>query len=60
MIVIRLLLVAALIAITALGLAWLFTRDAKYLAYLRRVLYFALLVGFISALFYLVERIVLR
>lgn len=60
MIVIRLLFVAVLIAIAALGLAWLFTRDAKYLAYLRRVLYFALMVGIISALFYVVERIVLR
>lgn len=60
MIVIRLLLVAVLIAIIALGLAWLFTRDAKYLAYIRRVLRFALMVGIISVLFYLVERIVLR
>jgi len=60
MIVIRLLLVAVLIAIIALGLTWLFTRDAKYLAYIRRVLRFALMVGIISVLFYLVERIVLR
>ena len=60
MIVIRLLLVAVLIVIAALGLAWVFTRDAKYLAHLRRVLYFALMVGMISGLFYLVERIVLR
>lgn len=60
MIVIRLMIVAVLIAIGALALAWLFTRDAKYLAYVRRVLRFAIIVGFISALFYLLERVVLR
>ena len=60
MIVIRLLFVAVLIAIVALGLAWLFTRDAKYLAYIRHVLAFALMVGVLSVLFYLVERVVLR
>lgn len=60
MIVIRLIVVAVLIAIGALGLAWLFTREAKYLGYMRRVMRFALIVGIISALFYLVERIVLR
>lgn len=60
MIVIRLIVVAVLIAIVALALAWLFTRDAKYLGYMRRVLRFALIVGVISGIFYLVERIVLR
>lgn len=60
MIVFRLIIVAVLIAIGALGLAWLFTRDAKYLGYMRGVLRFVLMVGIISALFYLVERIVLR
>lgn len=60
MIVIRLIIVAVLIAIGALALAWLFTRDAKYLGYMRRVLRFALIVGFVSALFYLMERVVLR
>ena len=60
MIVIRLMIVAVLIAIGALALAWLFTRDAKYFAYIQRVLRFAIIVGFISALFYLLERVVLR
>lgn len=60
MIVIRLIIVAVLIAIGALALAWLFTRDAKYLAYMRHVVRFALIVGFVSALFYLLERVVLR
>lgn len=60
MIVLRLIIVAVLIAIGALALAWLFTRDAKYLGYMRRVLRFAIMVGVISGLFYLVERVVLR
>ena len=60
MIVIRLIIVAVLIAIGALALAWLFTRDAKYLGYMRRVLRFALITGLISAIFYVVERVVLR
>jgi hypothetical protein len=60
MIVIRLLFVALLIAVVALGLAWLFTGQRKYLGHLGRVLRFALVVGFVAALFYVVERLVLR
>ena len=60
MIVVRLLLVALLIAVVALGLAWLFTGNRKYLDYIGRVLRFAVVVGFIAALFYVVERVVLR
>jgi hypothetical protein len=60
MIVIRLLLVAVLIAVAALGLAWLFTGQRKYLGHIGRVLRFALVVGFVAALFYVVERLVLR
>lgn len=60
MIVIRLLVVVVLIAIGALALAWLYTRDAKYLNYIRHVLRFAFMVGVVSALFYLLERVVLR
>jgi hypothetical protein len=60
MIVIRLLLVAVLIAVVALGLAWLFTGQRKYLGHIGRVLRFALVVGFVAALFYVVERLVLR
>lgn len=60
MIALRLVVVAVLVAIVALALAWLFTKDAKYLRLSRRVLYFAFVVGVISALFYIVERLVLR
>lgn len=60
MIVIRLLIVALLIAVVALGLAWLFSGNRKYLGYVGRVLRFALVVGLIIALLYVVERVVLR
>jgi len=60
MIVIRLLLVAMLVAVVALGLAWLFTGNRTYLGHIGRVLRFALVVGVIAALFYVVERLVLR
>lgn len=60
MIVIRLMLVAVLIAIGGLALAWLFTRDAKYLGYIGRVLSFALISGMLTALLYVIERVVLR
>lgn len=60
MIAIRLMIVALLIAVVALGLAWLFTGNRKYLGYLGRVLRFAVVVGLIAALFYVVERVVLR
>ena len=60
MIVIRLALVALLIAVVALGLAWLFTGNRKYLSTIGRVLRFALVVGLVAALLYVVERIVLR
>ena len=60
MIVIRLIIVALLITVGALGLAWLFTRNPKYLGYIGRVLRFALMVGVVAALLYVVERLVLR
>jgi len=60
MIVVRLLIVALLIAVVALGLAWLFTGNRKYLNHIGRVLRFALVVGVITALVYVVERLVLR
>ena len=60
MIVIRLLIVALLIAVVALGLAWLFTGNRAYLGYIGRVLRFALVAGLLAALFYVVERLVLR
>jgi hypothetical protein len=60
MIVVRLMIVALVIAVLALGLAWLFSGDRKYLGHLGRVLRFALIVGLIAALLYVVERVVLR
>ena len=60
MIFVRLLLVALLIAVMALGLAWLFTGNRKYLRTLGRVLRFSIVVGFVAALFFVVERLVLR
>lgn len=60
MIFVRLMVVALLIAVVALGLAWMFTGNRKYLGYIGRVLRFAIVVGFIAALFYVVERVVLR
>lgn len=60
MIAIRLMAVALLIAAVALGLAWLFTGNRKYLGYLGRVLRFAVVGGLIAALLYVVERVVLR
>ncbi|HJX57338.1 MAG TPA: hypothetical protein VJ325_01315 [Thiobacillus sp.] len=60
MIAVRLLIVALLIAVVALGLAWLFTGNRKYLRTLGRVLRFALVVGLVVALVYVVERVVLR
>jgi len=41
----------------ALGLAWLFTGNRKYLGYIGRVLRFALVVGLVAVLFYVVERL---
>jgi len=60
MIVLRLLLVAVLVAVAALALAWLVTGNRKYLGHIGRVLRFALVVGVVAALFYVVERLVLR
>ncbi|MHB0982865.1 MAG: hypothetical protein ACYCWB_05020 [Thiobacillus sp.] len=60
MIAVRLLIVALLIAVVALGLAWLFTGNRTYLRTLGRVLRFALVVGLVVALVYVVERMVLR
>lgn len=60
MIVVRLLIVVLLVAVVALGLAWLFTGNRKYLGTIGRVLRFALVIGLITALLFVVERVVLR
>lgn len=60
MIVIRLLIVVVLIAVAALGLAWLMTGNRRYFSLMGRVLRFAIVVGFVAALLFVVERVVLR
>ncbi|MFN3751269.1 MAG: hypothetical protein ACK4SR_07840 [Thiobacillus sp.] len=60
MIVIRLLLVALLIAVAASALAWVVTGNRKYLQWIARIARFALAAGVLIALLYVVERLVLR
>lgn len=60
MIFVRLMIVALLIAVVALGLAWMYTGNRTYLGYIGRVLRFSLVVGMVVALVYVVERLVLR
>lgn len=60
MIALRLAGVALLIAVVALALAWLYTGDRRYLRYLGRVASFSIVAGFVIALLYVVERVVLR
>lgn len=60
MIVVRLLIVALLVAVVALGLAWLLTGNRIHLVRLGRVLRFALVAALVGTLFYVVERLVLR
>jgi uncharacterized protein involved in cysteine biosynthesis len=60
MIFIRLLLVVLLITVAASALAWMITGNRKYLQWIGRVSRFALVCGVLVALFYVVERVVLR
>jgi hypothetical protein len=59
MIVLRLLMVLSLAVIAGLVLAWLFTRDAKYLRIAARILRFIVVLGVVVALIYVVERLLL-
>jgi Na+-driven multidrug efflux pump len=59
MIVLRLLLVLSLAVIAGLTLAWLFTKDAKYLRIAARILRFIVVLGVVVALIYVVERLLL-
>jgi Na+-driven multidrug efflux pump len=59
MIVLRLLLVLSLAVIAGLALAWLFTKDAKYLRIAARILRFIVVLGVVVALIYVVERLLL-
>lgn len=59
MIVLRLFLVLSLAAIAGLVLAWLFTKDAKYLRIAARILRFIVVLGVVVALVYVAERLLL-
>ncbi len=59
MIVLRLLLVLSLAVIAGLVLAWLFTKDAKYLRIAARILRFIVVLGVVVALVYVAERLLL-
>jgi hypothetical protein len=60
MIALRLLLVLGLIGIAGLALAFLFTRDRKYLNYAGRIVRFLVVLAIVVALVFVAERIVLR
>lgn len=60
MIVLRLLVVALLIAVAASALAWVVTGNRRYLQWIGRIVRFALAAGVLFALLYVVERLVLR
>ena len=60
MIVLRLLLVLELVGIAGLALAWLFTRDKKYLHYAGRIVRFIVVLGIVVVLIFVVERVILR
>ncbi len=60
MIALRLLLVLALIGIAGLVLAWLFTRDKKYLRYASRIVRFIVVLAVVVALVFVAERVILR
>lgn len=59
MIVLRLILVLALAGIAGLVLAWLFTKDRKYLRIAGRILRFVFVLAVIVALIFVAERLVL-
>jgi len=60
MIVLRLLLILSLAVIAGLALAWLFTKDAKYLRIISRIVRFLIVLGVVVALVYVVERVIFR
>ena len=59
MIVLRLILVLALAGIAGLMLAWLYTRDRKYLRIAGRVVRFLVVLGVVVALIFIAERLIL-
>jgi len=60
MIVLRLILVLGLAVLAGLVLAWLFTRDAKYLRIAGRIVRFIVVLAVVVALVFIAERVILR
>ncbi len=60
MIVLRLILVLGLAVIAGLALAWLFTRDAKYLRIISRIVRFLIVLAVVVAIVFVAERVILR
>lgn len=60
MIILRLILVLGLAALAGLVLAWLFTRDAKYLRIAARIVRFIVVLAVVVALVFIAERVILR
>lgn len=58
--VLRLILVLSLIVLAGLGLAWMLTKDKKYLRIAGRILRFLVVLGVVMALVFIVERLILR
>jgi hypothetical protein len=59
MIVLRLILVLALAVLAGLVLAWLFTRNRKYLRIAGRIVRFLIVLGVVMALVFIAERLIL-
>jgi hypothetical protein len=60
MIILRLILVLGLAALAGLVLAWLFTRDKKYLQIAGRIVRFIVVLAVVVALVFIAERVILR
>lgn len=58
--VFRLILVLALIVLAGLALAWMFTKDRKYLRIAGRIVRFLVVLGVVMALVFVAERLILR
>lgn len=58
--VFRLILVLSLIVLAGLALAWMLTKDQKYLRIAGRILRFLVVLGVVMALVFVAERLILR
>lgn len=60
MVILRLILVLGLATLAGLVLAWLFTRDQKYLRIAGRIVRFLVVLAVVVALVFVAERVILR